>query len=55
VNFKGENVYDNGGPYREFFGDIARELHSEKLSLFIKTPNQEEGFGENQSCYKIRT
>eukprot|EP01124_Arcella_intermedia_P003972 TRINITY_DN12251_c0_g1_i1.p1 TRINITY_DN12251_c0_g1~~TRINITY_DN12251_c0_g1_i1.p1 ORF type:complete len:2948 (+),score=773.97 TRINITY_DN12251_c0_g1_i1:1110-8846(+) len=55
VDFKGENVYDNGGPYREFFVNMVQELQSDKISLFIKTPNNEEGIGENQSSYKINT
>ena len=40
VNFKGENVMGEAGPYRQFFTDIARELDPRyALGLFIPSPN----------------
>jgi len=48
VDFKGEGVHDNGGPYRELFGEISRELQSGKISLFVKTPNNKDGNGRDQ-------
>jgi other hect domain ubiquitin protein ligase E3 len=39
VIFKGEHVEGEGGPYRQFFTDIAEELKSERLPLLIPVPN----------------
>jgi len=39
VKFLGEAASDAGGPYRESIWEFCHELHSDKLPLFIKTPN----------------
>ena len=44
IIFKGEHVMGEGGPYRQFFADIAQELQQKdsnlrKLNLLIPTPN----------------
>eukprot|EP01125_Pyxidicula_operculata_P010976 TRINITY_DN3600_c2_g2_i1.p1 TRINITY_DN3600_c2_g2~~TRINITY_DN3600_c2_g2_i1.p1 ORF type:complete len:3131 (-),score=735.81 TRINITY_DN3600_c2_g2_i1:171-9563(-) len=48
VEFIGEGVQDNGGPYRELFGEITRELQGGKLSLFSKSPNNQDETGRDQ-------
>jgi len=52
IEFVGENVYDYGGPYREIFNEISRELHSDNLDIFIPTPNNEEGVGQDLAYWK---
>eukprot|EP01114_Cavostelium_apophysatum_P001689 TRINITY_DN1146_c0_g1_i2.p1 TRINITY_DN1146_c0_g1~~TRINITY_DN1146_c0_g1_i2.p1 ORF type:complete len:4271 (-),score=1642.72 TRINITY_DN1146_c0_g1_i2:54-12866(-) len=48
INFKGENVQGEGGPYRQFFTDVSHELQSGVLPLFIPCPNSQQGLGENR-------
>lgn len=43
VDFVGEKGADNGGPYREVFNDIAREMQSDDLPLLVACPNQSFG------------
>ena len=46
VNFKGENVMGEAGPYRQFFTDIGRELDPRYgLGLFIRSPNNRSDSG----------
>jgi hypothetical protein len=46
VNFKGEMVQGEAGPYRQFFTDISNELAPDAgLNLFIKTPNNANKIG----------
>eukprot|EP01116_Phalansterium_solitarium_P025544 TRINITY_DN981_c0_g3_i2.p1 TRINITY_DN981_c0_g3~~TRINITY_DN981_c0_g3_i2.p1 ORF type:complete len:4579 (-),score=1632.50 TRINITY_DN981_c0_g3_i2:159-12473(-) len=52
IVFKGENVQGEGGPYRQFFTDISRELQG-KLPLFIMCPNAQHGTGENRDKWII--
>ena len=42
VKFQKENVVGEGGPYREFFDEVCRELQSSDglLSLLVPCPNQ---------------
>ncbi|CAD8163525.1 unnamed protein product [Paramecium octaurelia] len=40
VNFKGEDVQGESGPYRQFFADISKELQSSQLLLYPSTNNQ---------------
>lgn len=32
INFKGEDVQGESGPYRQFFADISRELEPSSIS-----------------------
>eukprot|EP01012_Entosiphon_sulcatum_P010360 TRINITY_DN16038_c0_g1_i1.p1 TRINITY_DN16038_c0_g1~~TRINITY_DN16038_c0_g1_i1.p1 ORF type:complete len:4478 (+),score=532.68 TRINITY_DN16038_c0_g1_i1:861-14294(+) len=47
VNFKGEGAQDWGGPFRETFVEMAVELMSDALPLFLPAPNQasDDGLG----------
>ena len=53
VDFKGEEVIDEGGPYSETLSDICDELQSDYIELFIKTPNNEQNLGELREKYII--
>jgi other hect domain ubiquitin protein ligase E3 len=54
VNFKGENVMGEAGPYRQFFTDIARELApTYNLGLFIPSPNNRHQSGEHKSRWVV--
>jgi hypothetical protein len=49
VNFRGENVMGEAGPYRQFFTDIGRELDPQyALGLFIPSPNNRNKSGEHK-------
>jgi len=48
IQFKGEHVEGEGGPYRQFFTDIARELKQQNMSLFVPCPNAQQIQGENR-------
>ncbi len=52
IVFKGENVQGEGGPYRQFFTDVSKELQG-ILSLFIPCPNAQQGEGENRDKWII--
>lgn len=39
VDFEGEHVAGEGGPYRQFFTDVARELRSGTLPLLVPAPS----------------
>jgi len=53
VKFQKEHVVGEGGPYREFFDEICRELQSPDglLSLLVPCPNQLLSFGENREKF----
>jgi hypothetical protein len=59
VNFKGENAEGQGGPYRQFFCDVSRELQSVQgeqgpsapLSLFMPCPNFRVGVGNQRDTF----
>lgn len=53
VEFIGEGVFDNGGPYRECFTVWIEELLSRTLSLFIPCPNAQHSFGENRDWWVL--
>jgi hypothetical protein len=46
VVFKGENVEGEGGPYRQFFTDISRELSHGAVPLFVPSPNAQAQVGD---------
>lgn len=47
IVFRGENVQGEGGPYRQFFTDVSKELQG-ALPLFIPCPNAQGALGENR-------
>jgi hypothetical protein len=58
VEFEGENVEGVGGPYRQFFTDISKELEDTNdehmhLPLFIPCPNSKAGYGSNQDKFLV--
>ena len=52
---KGEHVVGEGGPYRQFFTDIAEELQNPAYGcpLLIPVPNRTENIGENRDKFTI--
>ena len=54
VKFVGEASDDYGGPYREAFTNMCAELQCGSSSLFVLTPNGQEGQGDNRSAYTLR-
>jgi other hect domain ubiquitin protein ligase E3 len=52
IVFKGENVQGEGGPYRQFFTDVSKELQG-VLPLLIPCPNAQQGLGENRDKWII--
>ncbi|ETW03314.1 hypothetical protein, variant [Aphanomyces invadans] len=46
VDFMGENVVGEGGPYRQLFSDIAHECF--RLNLFLPTPNSTQKLGSGR-------
>lgn len=52
IDFVGENVEGDGGPYRQFFTDISREL-TKVLPLFIPCPNAQTKVGKNRDKYIV--
>ena len=52
VIFKNEFVQGLGGPYRQFFSDVSKELN-EYLPLIIETQNNINNKGEFKDCYTI--
>ena len=51
VEFVGEGSIDAGGPFRETMTNLATEIESEHLPLFIKTLNNKNDHGNNRDCY----
>lgn len=39
ARFMSEGSYDSGGPYRELFDNVCRELMSPVLPILIPSPN----------------
>jgi hypothetical protein len=52
IVFKGENVQGDGGPYRQFFTDVSKELQG-VLPLLIPCPNAQQIEGENRDKFII--
>jgi len=52
IVFKGEHVQGEGGPYRQFFTDVGKELQG-TLPLLIPCPNASQGLGENRDKWVI--
>lgn len=50
IDFKGEHVEGEGGPYRQFFTDVSKEL-KEVLPLLIPCPNAQAKVGKNRDKY----
>ena len=53
VNLLGENAIDEGGPYHEIISEICKDLQSDYLNLFIKTPNNRDNLGDLRDRYII--
>ena len=54
VIFKGEHVMGEGGPYRQFFADISKELREENsLNLLCPTANNLSKSGNGKDKYLI--
>ena len=51
VNFKGEGSDDYGGPFRDCLVNIANEMESGVVPLFIKSPNNRMEHGTYRDCY----
>jgi hypothetical protein len=69
VVFQGENVEGEGGPYRQFFTDVSRELAPpselgarssgaghllDGSALFVRTPNAQTGVGPGRELFVPR-
>lgn len=52
VLFQKENVQGDGGPYRQFFTDIAKEL-AEVLPLLVPCPNAQTKIGNNRDKFVV--
>eukprot|EP01125_Pyxidicula_operculata_P006688 TRINITY_DN229_c1_g1_i2.p1 TRINITY_DN229_c1_g1~~TRINITY_DN229_c1_g1_i2.p1 ORF type:complete len:4506 (-),score=1363.41 TRINITY_DN229_c1_g1_i2:44-12730(-) len=52
IDFKGEYVEGEGGPYRQFFTDVSKELKG-SLPLFIPCPNAQQKTGKNRDKYVV--
>eukprot|EP01091_Cochliopodium_minus_P010079 TRINITY_DN2625_c0_g3_i1.p1 TRINITY_DN2625_c0_g3~~TRINITY_DN2625_c0_g3_i1.p1 ORF type:complete len:1721 (+),score=746.57 TRINITY_DN2625_c0_g3_i1:2414-7576(+) len=52
IEFKGENVEGQGGPYRQFYSDVSREL-KDRLPLLIPCPNAQIQNGDNRDKFII--
>ena len=53
VNLLGENSVDEGGPYHEIISEMSKDLQSDYLDLFIKTPNNKNNLGDLRDRYII--
>ena len=49
----GEDAIDAGGPYHEILSDICKDLESDYIELFIKTPNNKNNLGEHKDGYML--
>jgi hypothetical protein len=52
VLFQKENVQGDGGPYRQFFTDISKEL-AEVLPLLVPCPNAQTKIGNNRDKFVV--
>jgi hypothetical protein len=50
VDFKGEHVEGEGGPYRQFFTDVSKEL-TKVLPLLLPCPNAQAKVGKNRDKF----
>ena len=53
VTLLGENAIDQGGPYHEIISEMWKDLQSDYLDLFIKTPNNKNNLGDLRDKYVI--
>ena len=53
VKFNGESSIDVGGPYRETFVNMVKELEKGVVPLLIKTANNKTNAGENRNCFML--
>ena len=53
ANLEGEGAIDAGGPYYETMSQMATELMSSALPLFMPTPNGREQHGESQNAMMV--
>lgn len=53
VNLIGEGASDGGGPGREVFTSIFADLFSDKIDLFIRTPNNKTNTGIGRDLWTI--
>ena len=53
AKFIGEGSIDAGGPFRETFDNIMKELESDLLPLLIKSANNRNDHGSNRDCFVI--
>ena len=53
VTLIGENAVDQGGPYHEIISEMCKDLQSDYLELFIKTPNNKNNLGDLRDKYII--
>jgi len=53
VSYRGEAASDAGGPYNEAISNMADELQSSFLKLFVPIPNQINDMGENRDCWIV--
>jgi len=51
INFLGENVQGDSGPYRQFFSDVAQELQSGALPFFVPCPNALTGGSQSRDKF----
>ena len=53
VQFEGESVLGQAGPYRQLFNDLSIEMQSQQLPcpLFVPTPNHRHQLGEQRHLY----
>ena len=47
----GEEGTDAGGVYNESLSVMCDELHDRSLPLFVRSPNNRSGVGEEQNCF----
>jgi hypothetical protein len=55
VSLVGMRASDAGGPYRDCIEEMCKELMSPSVSLFVRSPNQRAGMGDNQECFVPRS
>ena len=55
VNFKGEGSDDYGGPFRDTLVNIAKEMETGVMPLFIKSPNNRNEHGTHRDCYILNS
>lgn len=53
VSYVNEEGVDQGGIFRSFFADVAEELMSAQLPVFVASANQITNSGEHRECYVL--